>query len=166
MDDDESESRKRRIEEYRKKIAVRPLETPKQYRSRVGRISRHRYLMDNRPAPAQRKAEIETYHESVERVSAKHQQVLAEIEANTPTFREKQIAYDTARGAYESRTFLEATLRMKGIEPAADIEDMKIQYEEWKRDVLGVPLMSTGAVLVTLEESVEEPSTLASPARE
>ena len=166
MDDDESESRKRRIKEYRKKIAVRPFETPKQYRSRVGRISRHRYLMDNRPAPAQRKAEIETYHESVERVSAKHQQVLAEIEANTPTFREKQIAYDTARGAYESRTFLEATLRMKGIEPAADIEDMKTQYEEWKRDVLGVPLMSTGAVLVTLEESVEEPSTLASPARE
>ena len=132
----------------------------------MGRISRHRYLMDNRPAPAQRKAEIETYHESVERVSAKHQQVLAEIEANTPTFREKQIAYDTARGAYESRTFLEATLRMKGIEPAADIEDMKTQYEEWKRDVLGVPLMSTGAVLVPLEESVEEPSTLASPARE
>ena len=132
----------------------------------MGRISRHRYLMDNRPAPAQRKAEIETYHESVERVSAKHQQVLAEIEANTPTFREKQIAYDTARGAYESRAFLEATLRMKGIEPAADIEDMKTQYEEWKRDVLGVPLMSTGAVLVTLEESVEEPSTLASPARE
>ena len=145
---------------------MRPLETPKQYRSRVGRISRHRYLMDNRPAPAQRKAEIETYHESVERVSAKHQQVLAEIGTNTPTFREKQIAYDTARGAYESRTFLEATLRMKGIEPAADIEDMKTQYEEWKRDVLGVPLMSTGAVLVTLEESVEEPSTLASPARE
>ena len=144
---------------------MRPLETPKQYRSRVGRISRHRYLMDNRPAPAQRKAEIETYHESVERVSAKHQQVRAEIEANTPTFREKQIAYDTARGAYESRTFLEASLRMKGIEPAADIEDMKTQYEEWKRDVLGVPLPSTDAVLVTLEESVEEPSTLASPAR-
>jgi hypothetical protein len=33
---------------------------------------------------------------------------------------------------------------MKGIEPAADIEDMKTQYEEWKRDVLGVPLTSTG----------------------
>ena len=121
--------------------------------------------MDNRPAPAQRKAEIETYRESVERVTAKHQQVLADIKANTPTFREKQIAYDKARGAYESRTFLEATLRMKGIDPAADIEDMKTQYEEWKRDVLGVPLTSTGAVLVTLEESVEEPSTLASPAR-
>ena len=132
----------------------------------MGRISRHRYLMDNMPTPAQRKAEIETYHESVERVSAKHQQVLAEIEANTPTFREKQIAYDTARGAYESRTFLEATLRMKGIEPAADIKDMKTQYEEWKRDVLGIPLTSTGAVRVTLEESVEEPSTLASPPRE
>ena len=143
-DDDRSESRKRPIEEYRKKVAVRPLETHNQYRNRSGRISRHRYLMNHRPDPARRKREIESYHEAAARVTAKHRQVLAEIEANTPTFREKQIAYDTARGAYESRTFLEATLRMKGIEPAADIEDMKTQYEEWKRDVLGVPLTSTG----------------------
>ena len=113
---DSSASRKNRIGQYRKKIAVIPLETPKQYRSRVGRISRHRYLMDNRPTPAQRKAEIKTYHETVERVTAKHLLVLADIKANTPTFREKQIAYDRARGAYESRTFLGATLRMKGME--------------------------------------------------
>ena len=109
---DSSPPRKKRIEQYRKKIAVRPLETPKQYRSRVGRISRHRYLMDNRPAPAQRKTEIETFHETVERVKTKHKQNLAEIKANTLSTREKQIAYDKARGAYESRTFLEATLRM------------------------------------------------------
>jgi len=120
----------------------------------VGRISRHRYAMNHRPDPARRESEIESYHEAVERVTAKHQQVLADIKANTPTFREKQIAYNKARGAYESRTFLESTLRMKGIDPAADIEDMKTQYEEWKRDVLGVPLPSTGAVLVTLKESV------------
>ena len=120
----------------------------------MGRISRHRYAMNHRPDPARRECEIESYHEAVERVTAKHQQVLADIKANTPTFREKQIAYDKARGAYESRTFLESTLRMKGIDPAADIEDMKTQYEEWKRDVLGVPLPSTGAVLVTLKESV------------
>ena len=120
----------------------------------MGRISRHRYAMNHRPDPARRESEIESYHEAVERVTAKHQQVLADIKANTPTFREKQIAYDKARGAYESRTFLESTLRMKGIDPAADIEDMKTQYEEWKRDVLGVPLPSTGAVLVTLKESV------------
>ena len=113
---DSSASRKNRIGQYRKKIAVMSLETPKQYRSRVGRISRHRYLMDNRPTLAQRKAEIETYHETVERVTAKHQQVLANIKANTPTFREKQITYDRARGAYESRTFLGATLRMKEME--------------------------------------------------
>ena len=98
----------------------------------MGRISRHRYAMNHRPDPARRESEIESYHEAVERVTAKHQQVLADIKANTPTFREKQIAYDKARGAYESRTFLESTLRMKGIDPAADIEDMKTQYEEWK----------------------------------
>jgi len=126
------DSKNSRIEQYRKKIAVMPLQTPKQYRSRVGRISRHRYLMDNRPTPAQRKAEIETYHETVARVTAKLQQVLDDIDDNTPTFRERRVAYDTARGAYESRTFLEATLRMKEIEPAADIEDMKTQYQEWK----------------------------------
>ena len=113
---DSSVSRKNRIGQYRKKIAVMPLETPKQYRSRVGRISRHRYLMDNRPTLAQRKAEIETYHETVERVTATHQQVLANIKANTPTFREKQIAYDRARGAYDSTTVLVATLRMKEME--------------------------------------------------
>ena len=67
----------------------------------MGRISRHRYLMDNRPAPAQRKVEIKIYHETVGRVTAKHKQVLADIEANTPSFREKQIAYDKARGAYD-----------------------------------------------------------------
>ena len=82
----------------------------------MGRISRHRYLMDNRPTPAQRKAEIETYHETVERVTAKHQQMLADIKANTPTFREKQIAYDRARGVYDSTTVLVATLRMKEME--------------------------------------------------
>jgi len=69
-------------------------------------------------------------------VTKKCQRELADTEANTPTFREKQIAYDKARGAYESRTFLEATLRMKGVEPAADIEDMKTQYEEWKKTFL------------------------------
>ncbi|MCH2268778.1 hypothetical protein [Candidatus Thalassarchaeum betae] len=69
-------------------------------------------------------------------MTKKCQRELADIEANTPTFREKQIAYDKARGAYESRTFLEATLRMKGVEPAADIEDMKTQYEEWKKTFL------------------------------
>ena len=156
MDDDESESRKRRIKEYRKKIAVRPFETPKQYRSRVGRISRHRYLMNHRPDPARRKREIESYHEAAARVTAKHQQVLAEIEANTPTFREKQIAYDTARGAYESRTFLEATLRMKGINPAADIEDMKTQYEEWKRTFLEgehPPSLFVGAARIESSQS-------------
>jgi hypothetical protein len=99
--DDSSDPRKNHLEQYRKKIAVMPLETPTQYRSRVGRISRHRYLMDNRPAPAQRKVEIEIYHETVGRVTAKHKQVLADIEANTPSFREKQIAYDKARVAYD-----------------------------------------------------------------
>ena len=99
--DDSSDPRKNRLQQYRKKIAVMPLETPKQYRSRVGRISRHRYLMDNRPAPAQRKAEIEIYHETVGRVTAKHKQVLADIETTAPSFREKQIAYDKARGAYD-----------------------------------------------------------------
>ena len=73
-------------------------------------------------------------------MTKKCQRELADTEANTPTFREKQIAYDKARGAYESRTFLEETLRMKGIEPAEDIGDMKIQYDEWKRMTYNLPI--------------------------
>ena len=45
---------------------------------------------------------------------------------------EKQTTYDKARGAYRSRTFLEATLKMKDIEPRESIEGMLEQYEEWK----------------------------------
>tara|TARA_B100001013_G_C24338149_1_gene335371 strand:+ start:146 stop:481 length:336 start_codon:yes stop_codon:yes gene_type:complete len=101
-DDDRSESRKRPLEEYRKKVAVRPLETHNQYRNRVGRIAKHRQLMSHRPDRAQRKDEIKRYQEMVARVTEKCQRELAKIEANTPTFREKQIAYDKARGAYES----------------------------------------------------------------
>ena len=123
---------KSRIKEYRKKVAIRPLETPKQYRSRVGRISRYRYLMSRGEEEARRARAKNVYNETKARVGSKHQKNLAEIKANTPTTREKQIAYDRARGAYESRTFLEENLRMKGIIPAADIEDMKTQYHEWK----------------------------------
>ena len=72
-------------------------------------------------------------------MTKKCQRELADTEANTPTFREKQIAYDKARGAYESRTFLEETLRMKGIDPAEGIEAMKIQYEKWKRMSYNLP---------------------------
>jgi hypothetical protein len=45
---------------------------------------------------------------------------------------EKQTTYDKARGAHRSRTFLEATLKMKDIEPRESIEGMLEQYEEWK----------------------------------
>ena len=129
---DSSPPRKKRIEQYRKKIAVRPLETPKQYRSRVGRISRYRYLMNRGEEEARRARAKNVYNETKERVGAKHEKNLEEIKANTLSTREKQVAYDRARGAYESRTFLEENLRMKGIIPAADIEGMKTQYEEWK----------------------------------
>ena len=123
---------KSRIKEYRKKVAIRPLETPKQYRSRVGRISRYRYLMSRGEEEARRARAKNVYNETKPQVGARHQKNLAEIKPNTPSTREKQIAYDRARGAYESRTFLEENLRMKGIIPAADIEDMKTQYQEWK----------------------------------
>ena len=129
---DANDDSKSRIKEYRKKVAIRPLETPTQYRSRVGRISRYRYLMNRGEEEARRARAKNFYNETKERVGAKHEKNLAEIKANTLSTREKQVAYDRARGAYESRTFLEENLRMKGIIPAADIEDMKTQYHEWK----------------------------------
>ena len=79
------------------------------------------------------------------------QSEIEEISQGAPTVRhkQKQVAYDRARGAYESRTFLEATLRLKGIEPAEDIEGMKAQYEDWKIQASGGELRNKSRSPVT-----------------
>lgn len=131
------------IKAYQDEVAARGYVTNREYRAGLRaegvRIpSRHQVLMTTKPTRAEREKEVRKFHEAVARVTAKFEGTLAE--ANAPTLREKQITpfhekhitRDQARGAYESRTFLEATLRMKGIEPAAEISGMKAQYEEWK----------------------------------
>lgn len=117
-----------------------PRETHNQYRNRVGRISRHQHLMSQNVNPSKRRKEIKALSKASIRIENKVKEEIEEFCQESPTVRhrqkqvskEKQIAFDKARGAYESRTFLEETLRLKGIEPAADIEEMKNQYEEWK----------------------------------
>ena len=115
-------------------------ETHNQYRNRVGKISRHQHLMSQKVEPSTRREEIERLAEASNRIEKKVEKEIEEFCQRAPTVRhrqkqitkEKQISYDKARGAYESRTFLEGTLRLKGIEPAEDIEGMKAQYEGWK----------------------------------
>ncbi len=115
-------------------------ETHNQYRNRVGRISRHQHLMSQKVEPSTRREEIERLSEASNRIEKKVEKEIEEFCQEVPTVRhrqkqiakEGQIAYDKARGAYESRTFLEGTLRLKGIEPAESIEEMKAQYENWK----------------------------------
>lgn len=117
-----------------------PRETHNQYRNRVGRISRHQHLMSQNVNPSKRRKEIKALSKASIRIENKVKKEIEEFCQESPTVRhrqkqvskEKQIAFDKERGAYESRTFLEETLRLKGIEPAADIEEMKNQYEEWK----------------------------------
>ena len=117
-----------------------PRETHNQYRNRVGRISRHQHLMSQNVNPSKRRKEIKALSKASIRIENKVKEEIEEFCQESSTVRhrqkqvskEKQIAFDKARGAYESRTFLEETLRLKGIEPAADIEEMKNQYEEWK----------------------------------
>ncbi len=75
-------------------------ETHNQYRNRVGRISRHQHLMGQRPDRSERKEEIKRFSEASDRIEKKVQREIEEIGQNTPSFREKQIAYDMARGAY------------------------------------------------------------------
>ena len=117
-----------------------PRETHNQYRNRVGRISRHQHLMSQNVNPSKRRKELKALSKASIRIENKVKKEIEEFCQESPTVRhrqkqvskEKQIAFDKARGAYESRTFLEETLRLKGIEPAADIEEMMNQYEEWK----------------------------------
>ena len=129
------------IKAYQDEVAARGYVTNREYRALVraegvGVPSRYQVLMAQQvhvgEGKARREKEIKIYHETVARVTAKFEGILAEVKANAPTFREKQTTRDQARGAYESRTFLEATLRMKGIEPVAEISGMKAQYEGWK----------------------------------
>ncbi len=107
-------------------------ETHNQYRNRVGRISRNQHLMSQKVDPSQRREEIKRFSEASKKIEKKVKMEVEGIAKGVPSFRQKQIAHDKARGAYESRTFLEATLRLKGIEPAEDIGGMKTQYEAWK----------------------------------
>ena len=128
-------------------------ETHNQYRNRVGRISRQQHLMNQNVDPSKRREEIKRFSEASDRIEKKVQKEIEEIGQNTPSFREKQIAYDKARGAYESRTFLEATLRLKGIEPAEDIEEMKAQYEDWRALNSGDELPKKSRSPVTVSEA-------------
>ena len=109
-------------------------ESHNEYRSRAGRTSRYQHLMNQKVDSSQRRVEIERLSKATIRVEKKVKNEIEEFcqEAPTVRHRQKQIAYDKARGAYESRTFLEGTLRPKGIEPAESIEEMKAQYENWK----------------------------------
>lgn len=109
-------------------------ESHNQYRNRVGRTSRHQHLMSRGVDSSNRREEIKRFSEDSARIEKKVQVEIADIAHSTTISRQKQkhISYDKARGAYESRTFLESTLRLKGIEPAESIEEMKAQYEDWK----------------------------------
>jgi hypothetical protein len=115
-------------------------ESHNEYRSRAGRTSRYQHLMNQKVDSSQRRVEIERLSKATIRVEKKVKNEIEEFCQEAPTVRhrqkqiakEGQIAYDKARGAYESRTFLEGTLRLKGIEPAESIEGMKAQYENWK----------------------------------
>ena len=109
-------------------------ESHNEYRSRAGRTSRYQHLMNQKVDSSQRRVEIERLSKATIRVEKKVKNEIEEFcqEAPTVRHRQKQITYDKARGAYESRTFLEGTLRLKGIEPAESIEEMKAQYENWK----------------------------------
>ena len=124
-------------------------ETHNQYRNRVGRISRHQHLVNQTIDPSKRREEIKNLSEASTRIEKKVAEEIKEILENTPTTKQKQIDYDKARGAYESRTFLEGTLRLKGIEPAEDIEGMKAQYEEWKIQASGGELPNNPQSRVT-----------------
>jgi len=78
-------------------------ESHNQYRNRVGRISRHQHLMGQRPDRSERKEEIKRFSEASDRIEKKVQREIEETSQNTPSFRDKQIAYDATRGACQNQ---------------------------------------------------------------
>jgi len=78
-------------------------ETHNHYRNRVGRISRHQHLMSQKVDPSQRREEIKRFSEVSDRIEKKVQREIEETSQNTPSFRDKQIAYDATRGACQNQ---------------------------------------------------------------
>ena len=129
------------IKEYQDEVAARGYETNREYRARLReegfRFPARQQVLTSQEVhvgqgKARRAREIKIYRETVARVTAKFKGTMAEVKANAPTFKEKQRAHDEARGAYESRTFLRATLISKGIEPDDDLDVMREQYRTYK----------------------------------
>ncbi len=129
------------IEDYKKDVMAQNTETNKEYRARLReegtRIpTRNENLMktkinrDNPIEVRERDEEMDCFAKRSARTEVKLQAQLVEIKGNARTFKARRAEYDRSRGAYESRTFLEASLRLEGIKPVKDIEGMKTQYEE------------------------------------
>ncbi len=136
------------IEGHEKDVTGRKIETNSEHRAELReegtRIpTRHENLMktkinrDNPIEVRERDEEMDLFVKRAERIETKIQAELAEVKANARTFKARQVEYDKSRGAYESRMFLEATLKLKGIKPVEDIEGMKAQYEDWKIQTYG-----------------------------
>jgi hypothetical protein len=75
-------------------------EAHNQYRNRLGSISGHQHLMSQKSDDSGRREEIKRFPESSETIEKNVHREIEEIGQNTPSFRDRQIAYDTARGAY------------------------------------------------------------------
>ncbi len=96
-------------------------ETHNQYRNRVGRTSRHQHMMSQKSDRSERREEIKRYSEASERIEKKVQREIEETRQKAPSVRDRQIAYDKARGAYQNRPVISLSL-VTG-PPAHDIHD-------------------------------------------
>tara|TARA_B100000029_G_C17600402_1_gene965563 strand:- start:3449 stop:3949 length:501 start_codon:yes stop_codon:yes gene_type:complete len=125
-------------ESYRDEAVARGHLTNQEYRAKLReegiRIPSRHYVLMSKSGRAKFAGRVwkKRFSRASSRIENKVAEHIKEILENTPSFKQKQIEFDKARGTYESRTFLENTLREKGIEPAAEIIEMKAQYEEWK----------------------------------
>ena len=79
-------------------------ETHNQYRNRIGRTSRHQHLISQKSDRSERREEIKRFSEASERIEKKVQREIEETRQNAPSFRDRQIAYDKVRGAYQNRS--------------------------------------------------------------
>lgn len=148
------------IEEYRAEVAARPFESHNEYRNRVGRQKRYAFLMSNKPKWWVRDEEKRAFNEACKEQEKIAQARLADIIANTPSFREVQIEYDEERGAYESRAFLEIVLRSLGEEPPDSVMKMRKTYNRIKGEIKALEDKQAEATLAELQEMERRASEL------
>lgn len=105
-----------------------PYMTHNEYRQTIRRVSRHAQLLGKTRERGKLTMPREQWIALVRRVEKRVAAIIEEIDENSGSFIDRQIAYDEERGAYDNEVFLSKALARLGYEVPESLEEMRALY--------------------------------------